>query len=426
MDKKSVFQEVIADGIARRYTSSKARDLVMPTDVIKIVSLVGPRRAGKTHILYAVMESLRESLPPDRMVYVNFEDDRLFPLKLDEMDGLVKGYYEMYPANKDQTVYFFFDEIQEVDQWEKFVRRIYDQENCRIYLTGSSSRLLSREIATSLRGRTLSFEVFPLSFKEFLRFKGVSYDLYTSKGQAVLSNELNLYLRQGGFPELLFMPENLHREVINEYINLMLYRDLTERFSLKHPHLVKYLLKFLFVNMGRSLSVNKVFLDLKSQGYAVGKDTVHDYISYLEEAFLIFRVDRFSASIRQQAINPSKFYGIDPAFKYAMSIQEDRGQVFENAVFLALRQRNLMPYYLLHQQEVDFYTEGGSLINACVDFSHPAARTREIKGLTEAMEIMDLHESQLITWDKKEQIRADGRTIWVRPLWEFLLEGDGG
>lgn len=422
MDKKTVFQELIADFIRRPDRLVKTRDQVIPHDIPKIISLLGPRRAGKTYILFSLIEKLKETIPSDRLVYVNFEDDRLFPLKLEDMDGLVKGYYEMYPGNKDYTVYFFFDEIQEVDQWEKFIRRIHDQENCRIFITGSSSRLLSRELATSLRGRTLPFEVFPLSFKEFLSFRNVSYDLFSSKGQAVLVSELNKYMMQGGFPELIFLPEELHKEVINEYINLMLYRDLTERFSLKHPHLIKYLLKFLLTNMGRILSVNKIYHDLKSQGYAVGKNTVYDYISYLEEAFIIFSVDLFSPSIRRQTVNPSKIYGIDPAFKYAMSMGEDKGQVFENTVFMELRRRKKHPFYLLEKQETDFYTEEGLLINACMDISHPDTRKREIGSLLEAMDHTGLSESQLITRDQKEEIEISGKKIIVRPLWEFLLE----
>ncbi|MEZ4829691.1 MAG: ATP-binding protein [Bacteroidia bacterium] len=422
MDKKIAFQELIADFMRRPDRKVKARELAIPHDIPKIISLLGPRRAGKTYILFSLIEKLKKTIPTDRLVYINFEDDRLFPLKLEDMDRLIKGYYEMFPDNKDHTVYFFFDEIQEVDQWEKFIRRIHDQENCQIFITGSSSRLLSLELATSLRGRTLSFEVFPLSFSEFLSFRDVDYDIFSSKGQAVLSSELNKYVLQGGFPELIFLPEELHKEVINEYINLMLYRDLTERFSLKHPHLIKYLLKFLLTNMSRSVSVNKIYLDLKSQGYTVGKNTVYDYTSYLEEAFIIFRVDLFSHSIRRQTINPSKVYGIDPAFKYAMSFAGDKGQIFENTVFMELRRRKKLPFYLLEKQETDFYTEEGLLINACMDITHPETRKREINSLWESMNNRGLSESQLITNDKKEEIEIAGKKIWVRPLWEFLLD----
>ncbi|MDX2285813.1 MAG: ATP-binding protein [Bacteroidia bacterium] len=387
----------------------------------KIISLLGPRRAGKTYLLFHLIQQLRTQLPADRIVYINFEDDRLFPLAADELDALIRGYYALYPENKDQPVYFFFDEIQDAEGWERFVRRISDQEQCRIYLTGSSSKLLSRELASSLRVRTISYEVLPLSFREFLRFRQTEWDLHSSKGQAVLAHELGEYLKQGGFPELVFLPADLHRRIIQEYIDLMLYRDLTERFSIRHPQPLKYLLKFLLVDMGRNVSIHKGYQDLKSQGYEIGKNTVYEYLAYLEEAFAIFRVPRFSHTLRQQAAQPSKVYGINAAFKYAMSSVPDAGQVFENTVFLELRRRGIEPYYVQGKQEADFYAESGLLINACLDISAPDTRKRELSGLAEAMQLLNLSESQLITLNHRETLAMQGRTIRIRPLWDFLL-----
>ncbi len=420
--KKPIFQEIISDFFKKPLAEVVSRDIEIPVDIPKIISLLGPRRAGKTYILFDIIRQLRISVPIDRLVYVNFEDDRLFPLSLEDMDEMIRGYYESYPENKDEKVWFFFDEIQEVPYWEKFIRRLYDQENCRIYLTGSSSKLLSRELASALRGRSIPFEVFPLSFGEFLRFNQIEADPATSKGKALLLHHLGKYLKQGGFPELVFLPSNQHNRIINEYIDLMLYRDLIERFSVKHPQLVKYLLKYLLNNLAQPFSVNKVFNDIKSQGYKVGKNTIYDYVSFLEEAFIIFRTEIWSRSIRKQAVNPSKVYAIDPAFKYAMSIGEDIGRVFENAVFLALRRKEIHPAYFLQKQEVDFYWGDGVLINACYEYSQEQTRTREVNGLLEAMDFLALKESYLINWDKKETMEVEGKTIRVKPLWEFLLE----
>jgi predicted AAA+ superfamily ATPase len=421
-NKKKVFQEIITDFFEKKLEEVEKRDIEIPLDLPKIVSLLGPRRSGKTYILYSLIVELRKSIPANRLVYVNFEDDRLFPLKLEDMDGLIRGYYELYPENKDEKVWFFFDEIQEVSNWEKFIRRVYDQENGRIYLTGSSSKLLSRELATALRGRSIPFEVFPLSFKEYLRFNQVEVNIPTSKGKATALNHLRKYLKQGGFPELVFLPQNQHNRVVNEYIDLILYRDLIERFDVKHPHLVKYLLKYMLAHLARPFSVNKVFNDLKSQGYRIGKNTVYEYVSYLEEAFIAFRVEIWSRSIRKQAVNPSKVYTIDPAFKYAMSIGEDLGRIFENAVFLELRRRGIHPFYFLEKQEVDFYWENGKLINACYDYSDEKTRKREIDGLLEAMNFLNVKESLLINWDQAERIEVEGKTIIAQPLWAFLME----
>ncbi len=422
MDKKSVFRKIIADFIEKPLVATLPRELNVPHDVPKIVSLLGPRRAGKTHVLFHLIGLLRQSVPSHRLVYLNFEDDRLFPLQLEDMDALVQAYFEMYPENREERVWFFFDEVQEVPNWEKFVRRLFDTENCRIYLTGSSSKLLSRELATSLRGRTLPFEIFPLSFSEFLSFNQVSINPETSKGQATVLHWFDRWLRQGGFPELIFLPEHLHRRTAEEYLNLMLYRDLTERFSIKNPSLLKYLLKYMVGNMAQALSMTKAFNDLKSQGYALGKNTVYDYVSYLEEAFILFKVDIWHRSVRAQAVNPSKMYLLDPALKYAMSIGEDRGRVLENAVFLHLRRQGLTPFYVLGKQEVDFFWENGQPINVCLEFDAMATREREIKSMAAALQFLDLPAGHILTRDRHEEIKVEDKTVFVQPAWSYFFE----
>jgi hypothetical protein len=422
MDKKSVFRQIVADFIEKPLLETFPREIDVPHDVPKIVSLLGPRRSGKTYVLFHLIDALRKSVQPHRLVYLNFEDDRLFPLRLEDMDALVQAYYEMYPENREERVWFFFDEVQEVLNWEKFVRRLFDTENCRIYLTGSSSKLLSRELATALRGRTLPFEIFPLSFSEFLTFNQVSVNPETSKGQATVLHWFDRWLRQGGFPELIFLPEPLHLRTVEEYLGLMLYRDLTERFSIKNPSLLKYLLKYVVGNMAQPISMAKTFNDLKSQGYALSKNTVYDYLSHLEEAFLVFKVDIWHRSVRAQALNPSKMYLIDPALKYAMSIGEDKGRVLENMVFLHLRRQGLTPHYVMGKQEVDFYWENGQPVNVCLDFADMATREREIKGMTAALQFLDLPAGHILTRDRTEEIKVEGKTIFVQPAWSYFLK----
>jgi predicted AAA+ superfamily ATPase len=421
MDKKPIFRRVIADFIEKPLMETFPRKIDLPHDVPKVVSLLGPRRAGKTYVLFHLIAEFRQNIPPNRLVYLNFEDDRLFPLRLEDMDALVQAYYEMYPENREERVWFFFDEVQEVPKWEKFIRRLLDTENCRIYLTGSSSKLLSRELATSLRGRTLPFEVFPLNFNEFLDFNRISINPETSKGLATVLHWFDRWLDQGGFPELVFLPEHLHRKTVEEYLNLMLYRDLTERFSIKNPSLLKYLLKYIVGNLAQPISLSKAFNDLKSQGYAISKNTVHDYVSYLEEAFIIFKVDIWHRSVRAQAVNPSKMYLIDPALKYVMSIGKDRGRVLENVIFLHLRRKGIAPHYLLDKQEVDFFWENGEPVNACLEFDTPATREREIKGMTAFLRMLDLPAGRILTRDHSEEIKTEEKTIIVQPAWSYFL-----
>ena len=421
-NKKPVYKEIIVNFFDKSLDHVIPRDYQIPNDVPKIISLLGPRRAGKTFVLFDIIKKLRRTISKERLVYLNFEDDRLFPIKLEDMDDIVQSYYELYPKNRDQKVWFFFDEIQEVPYWEKFVRRLFDQENCRIYITGSSSKLLSRELASALRGRSIPFEILPLSFKEYLRFQGMNQLSNTSKDKAMKIHHLEKFFKQGGFPELIFIAEDLHNRIINEYIDLMLYRDLAERFGIKHPQLMKYILKFLLVNLANPISVSKIFRDVKSQGYAVSKNTIYEYIGYLEEAFIIFRVGIWSKSIRKQSINPMKSYIIDQSMKYAMSMSDDKGRVLENMVFLELKRKGIHPHYFLDRQEVDFYWDNGKLINACYEFSDPDTKKREVMGLLNAMEILNIDEGEIVTWETSEVLTYDAKKINVIPLYEFLLK----
>jgi len=423
--KSHIAREVIHDAVSRNVDNIMDRAISIPEDVPKIISLLGPRRAGKTSVCLQLIKKLRKTIPSDRLLYINFEDDRFFPPQLEDMDTLLQTYYSIFPENKTQKVYFFFDEVQEIPYWEKFVRRLMDQENCRIYLTGSSSKLLSREIATTLRGRTLSFEIFPLSFGEYLSFNQLSFNPNSSSGKSFLQNNFEKYFWQGGFPELIYLPERLHLPTINEYINLMLYRDLTERYGVRNPQLLKYLMKYSLTNLANPLSVNKTFNDLKSQGYKVSKNTIYEYLSYLEEAFILYRATRWSTSIRQEAINPIKLYGVDQGFKYAMTGRRDEGRVLENMVYMGLRRNAFEPKYLLLEQEVDFFIEDKFLVNVCYDLDDFDTKKREFDGLNEAMRFTDQKASFLVTMYEEGEEKLENGTVHIVPARNFLLDVQG-
>ncbi len=166
---KEVFKKLIVDFQERKFGRIVLREYDVPLDTKKIVSLIGVRRSGKTYVLFSLIEKLRQSGDGKNIVYINFEDDRLYPIGLKDLDGLLAGYYELYPQKRDEKVYLFLDEVQNIEGWERYIRRIYDTENVQIFITGSSSKLLSSEIATSLRGRTITYEIFPFSFREYLK-----------------------------------------------------------------------------------------------------------------------------------------------------------------------------------------------------------------------------------------------------------------
>ena len=420
--KKEIFKFLIYDFIERELADVKKRELELPLDINKIVTLVGIRRAGKTYLFYYLARKLREQFPRENIVYINFEDDRIFPLALTDMESLIQAYYELYPHKKDEIVYFLFDEIQNVPYWEKFVRRIYDSEKCRIYLSGSSSKLLSKEIATSLRGRTLTYEIFPLGFREFLLFKGVKYIPYSSKSLAEVKNFFNEYLWRGGFPEVVNYNQEIWRKTLQEYFNLIIYKDIVERYKVTNLSIVQYLAKNLIKNCSSLMSVNKIYNDLKSQGFQISKNTIYDYISFFEDAFIIFLLPIFSYSIRKEWRNPRKVYAIDIALKKIIDFQEDKGKIYENLVFLELRKKYQNLTYFKGKQEVDFYHhETKTLINVCTEYFNEQTKKREISGLKEAMEVLKIEESLLLTSDTEEEITIDGKKIIVLPIWKWVL-----
>jgi hypothetical protein len=377
-------------------------------------------------VLYSLIKRLRQTVNPQNIVYLNFEDDRLFPLETHDLSLLLESYYELYPDKKNEKVYFFFDEIQNAPAWETFIRRLSDTENCAIFLTGSSAKLLSREIATSLRGRTITYEIFPLSFKEFLSFKKIPANLHSSRSLAKIRNALNEYSWKGGFPEVVHEKSPLFTKILQEYVELVMYRDVVERHKISHVFLLKFLQKYCLVNSATLISANNLFHIFKSEGFPVSKNTVYDYLSYFEDAYLLFSLPIHSRSVKAEMRNPKKIYSVDIGFKTVMdsTLHADLGRVYENIVFLHLRRQTTQLSYVKLKQEVDFYyLDHGQkqLLNVCVDLGNPQTRQRELSGLKEAMDYFQLKESWLITADHEETIRMNGSRIRIIPLWKWLL-----
>ena len=421
---KEIFKEIIVNSQERVYDYVHKRDIEFPLISNKIISFIGVRRSGKTHLMFQAIRELRENYPTENIVYINFEDDRIFPLKLEDLSLFPEAYYELFPEKKSEKVFFFFDEIQGVQYWEKFIRRVYDTEKCQIFISGSSSKLLSSEIATSLRGRTLSFEVFPLSFKEFLQFNQVEINLYSSASKARIVNLFEKYLKFGGFPELIFSDDRFLNKTLQEYVDLIIYKDLIERYNVKNHYLMKYIVKYCFTNIATLLSLNKLYNELKSQGLQLSKDTLYNYLQYLGEAYAVFLMPIYSRSHAQQSKNPRKIYTIDVGFKTVSSISQDVGSKYENLIFLELRRKSKTIYYWKENQEVDFLLidDGNiNLINVAYGLSDQITLDREVNGLIEAMDKLKLEKATLINSEQEKIYHENGKIIEIIPLWKWLL-----
>jgi predicted AAA+ superfamily ATPase len=359
--KKELLKQIVRDFHVSPLPALKRRSLQVPLGTGKIVTLVGVRRSGKTSYLFNLIEDiLNKNVPMTSILYINFEDERL-ELKTGELDLLLQAYQELYPDIPLEGCYFFFDEIQNVPGWDTFVRRVYDRGTKNIFITGSNARFLSSEIATSLRGRTISYEVFPLSFREYLDFKGEKPDVNSSKSVARINHHLADYLRDGGFPEVIGYDEALRNRVLQEYFNVMIYRDLVERFAIKNLPALKFFLKRILSSATKQVSVNNIFNELKSAGFKIGKNQLYENLESCVDIYLAQLLRKHTRSLVDRELGEKKVYAIDNGILNALDYKfsDDTGKALEQAVFLELERRGKDIYFFKDKSECDFIVKEG-------------------------------------------------------------------
>lgn len=388
----SLIETLVGENRERKWPGLIEREFSFSSASGKVKVAIGVRRSGKTFFQFQqIKKLLQEKIPSDRILYINFEDERLLPLDAKGLGELLDSFYALYPDNHQHKCYFFLDEIQNVEGWPVVIRRFLDTRKVELFLTGSSAKLLSKEIATSLRGRALTVEVWPYSFNEFLKSKKRTPFPHilgpSAKDHFVFL--LRQYLKQGGFPEIIKALETDHKAILQDYVNTVIYRDLIERHKLTNLTLLKYLVKTLLRMPGQLFSTHKFFKDLKSQGIGVSKDSVYDYLGFIEDTYLAFTVPLLTSSFRKQSVNPKKIYLIDSGLVRANTFQVDAnwGSFFENLVFLDLKRYGWEPFYYQTKEgfEVDFAARNKKgklkLFQVCADLSTPKTLGREERAL---------------------------------------------
>ncbi len=398
----------------------------------KATVCIGVRRSGKSTFMFQLMHRLLDTgVPRQNILYLNFFDDRLHTLQHDRLGVILDAYFSLYPEKKNaEKVYCFFDEIQVVSGWEPFVDRLMRTEKCEVYITGSSAQMLSREIATQMRGRAISWEMFPFSFREFLDFKGIDSDNpLSTKKRLIVQKAFEDYWETGGFPEVAGLNRLLRIKTHQEYFNTLLFRDLIERHDISHPRAVTDLAHWLVDNTASLYSVNNLTGYLKSLGHKSPKSSVSDYLEWFEDAYVLFTVRIFDASLARANTNPKKIYCIDHALVTSVSsgILINSGHLLENLVFTALRRITPDIFYFKSKggREVDFIAQRQNrsrmLVQVCESMADPRTRKREIAALGEAMAELKLIESIIVTRGEEEQIQVESGKIDVIPAWRFLL-----
>ncbi|MDD2734264.1 MAG: ATP-binding protein [Desulfuromonadaceae bacterium] len=394
---------------------------------------IGVRRSGKSTCLFQIMQRLLDSGVPRRnILYVNFFDDRLHELQHGGIGNVIEAYYALYPEKKNsEMVYCFFDEIQVVAGWESFVDRLMRTEQCEVYITGSSARMLSKEIATQMRGRALSWELFPFSFKEFLDNRNVSVRKpLSTKSRLLVQKCFEEYWESGGFPEVAGVSRLLRTKIHQEYYGAILFRDLVERHDVSHPQAVSDLAHWLIDNIASLYSVNNLTGYLKSRGHKVPKSSVADYLEWFEDAYFLFTVRLFDASLSRSNANTKKIYCIDHALVRSVSsgVLLNSGHLLENLVFTALRTIYSTIYYYRTKscKEVDFIVPQPDrtklLVQVCDSLADTQTRKREIGALHEAMVECGATSGIIVTRCEEERIVVDGGEITVIPVWKFLFD----
>jgi len=428
-----MLKELILDFQEAKLASGIARRLTVQVVAGKATVCIGVRRSGKSFFMCQLIGKLLDSgVSRQNILYLNFFDDRLHGFGQKNFGMILDAYYFLYPEKKgEEKIYCFFDEIQMVGGWEPFIDRLIRTEKCQVYITGSSAQMLSKEIASQMRGRALSWEIFPFSFREFLDYKGmkISQNLST-KSRLHVQKIFEQYWQTGGFPEVVGLEKNMRIKMHQEYFNTVLFRDLIERHDISHPKALADLAHRLVDNTASLYSVNSLTGYLKSLGHKISKAAVADYLIWLEDAYFLFTVRIYDASLARANTNPKKIYCIDHAMVTSVTpgILINSGHLLENLVFSALQRSYSKIYYYKTKsgREVDFIVQSDDrskvLIQVCESMADSQVRKREITALNEAMVELKLQSGTIVTRNEHDQIQTDTGEIQVLPVWRFLLE----
>jgi len=410
------------------------RDARLPAIAGKVHSVIGMRRAGKTTFLQQLRDERRAELRAERAIFVGLDDDRLAGIGVDQLDLLLEEYFALYPELRmRETVHWFLDEIQLVPGWERFCRRVLDTERVELVVSGSSARMLSREVHTSLRGRGMATVIRPFGFREFLRHRGeeraTGASRRTPAERSLVEKRFREFLVQGGFPEAQGLSAATRIDLLQGYVDVVLFRDVVERHRVSQVEALRWLVRQCLRNPAGSMSAHRLHLDLRAQGHGVAKDAVHAMLGHLTDAFLISAVSLSTESERKRNSNPRRIYPADPGLIAAFdrSGRANLGHGLETAVLNELERRGAEVGYVKTDEglEVDFLARhpgrGEELIQVCADPSEPATLERELRALAAAGKEHRRAKRRLLVLDRGAMPRAPTPGVEVQPAYEWLL-----
>lgn len=416
------------------------RNIDIPISTDRIITVTGPRRAGKTYCLFYLIRNLND-IPSRNILYVNFESERLRNLDANDLETMMKVFYEIDSPDQSKPVYLFLDEIQNVKDWGRWVRSIADRKKFSIYISGSSSKLLSREIATALRGRSIDFMVLPLSFKEFLKFKGMELNreeverISFRDERGMLLNKLNEYITWGAYPEVVLeRDESIKAKILESYYQSTVYKDIGERTGINQAIVSESLLYFA-QNYSKYVSVSKTYNYLKGLGYRVSKQTIIGVLNAAKESFFLFNTEIFSRSVKNRMQYPKKVYVVDTGMVRVVKAEGSAGRLIENEVMVELTRRlrgsgseiyYWKKYGRAEGAEVDFVVKEGIWVKQLIQVTYASSEEeineREITPLLNASEELRCNNLTVITYDYGAEIEYGNKKVIFIPLWKWLLQ----
>ena len=401
---------------------------VDPERLNRILAIVGPRRAGKTYFMYQLIQSLLDTgrWTKQDILFLDLEDYRLTGFSTSDVEELFTVFHQLtgqYPH------FLFFDEVQHLPNWSRVLRTLHNQHRFKIIISGSNSQLLGREVATELRGRYEDVMMLPFSFKEYLRYRGISYTTtatYTpTRGKLIAAFED--YLKYGGFPEVIMLAASSERRrLLQSYFQTVFYKDVLDRYNIKARYILDVLMRELLDDFSGLFSISQFEKHLKSNNLPGSKRTISNYLHHLQEAFFILLTDKFAYSPRQRLMNPKKVYLIDTGLSVlGVPFSENRGKILENIVAIELYRRGKETYYFKSRHECDFIVKTGSqpteAIQVCWEVTTRNEK-REIAGLVEAMNALNIRDGRILTFTQNEERELIGRKVAIQPVWRWLLD----
>jgi uncharacterized protein len=426
----------LAESLAAASPALTRRHLRLPGIRGKAIAVIGVRRGGKTsYLMQCRTDRLAKGAPRETQLLLSLEDERLSGLTVTDLAWLLEEHARQFPgARAGGRVTIYLDEVETVPGWERLVRRLMDSGGVEVFVSGSSAKLLSREVATSLRGRAMEVLVHPFSFREALRHAGVEPEGRVGRlapsERATLDQRLRRYLAEGGFPEAQGADPRDRAALLSGYVDVVVLRDVIERHGVSNPLALRWIQRQLLANPGGPFSVKKHYDTLRSQGVSVGKDTLHSYLAHLEDAFLVRTVALHSASERQRMVNPRKAYPVDPALisLFQRSGRTHQGRALETAVLIELERRGFEVSYVRTAEgfEVDFLAhrtgEKPLLVQVCLESEGDETWDRELRALEAGAGEHRSARAFLVTLDTAPPSRSLPRGLTWAPAARWLLE----